>query len=127
MIRRPPRSTRTDTLFPYTTLFRSDKRNAETGDHQRRQNLVRGNAAGLEDHDFAVLVELDQRDERAEQNRKGQEPGNDLGNSQAHISPQIVLAIAGLGKDLAAFSRSEERRVGKECVSTCSSRWWPDH
>src|SRR3546814_6850224 len=25
MLRRPPRSTRTDTLFPYTTLFRSDK------------------------------------------------------------------------------------------------------
>src|SRR3546814_6316755 len=25
MIRRPPRSTRTDTLFPYTTLFRSDQ------------------------------------------------------------------------------------------------------
>src|SRR3546814_2439539 len=29
MIRRPPRSTRTDTLFPYTTLFRS-KRGTET-------------------------------------------------------------------------------------------------
>src|SRR3546814_19484322 len=28
MIRRPPRSTRTDTLFPYTTLFRSDRRTA---------------------------------------------------------------------------------------------------
>src|SRR3546814_19181045 len=28
MIRRPPRSTRTDTLFPYTTLFRSER---ETG------------------------------------------------------------------------------------------------
>src|SRR3546814_7121676 len=26
MIRRPPRSTRTDTLFPYTTLFRSDRK-----------------------------------------------------------------------------------------------------
>src|SRR3546814_4910070 len=26
MIRRPPRSTRTDTLFPYTTLFRSRRR-----------------------------------------------------------------------------------------------------
>src|SRR3546814_19906469 len=25
MIRRPPRATRTDTLFPYTTLFRSDR------------------------------------------------------------------------------------------------------
>src|SRR3546814_15259561 len=30
MIRRPPRSTRTDTLFPYTPLFRSSLRN-ETG------------------------------------------------------------------------------------------------
>src|SRR3546814_19903250 len=29
MIRRPPRSTRTDTLFPYTTLFRSRKNAAE--------------------------------------------------------------------------------------------------
>src|SRR3546814_2776691 len=29
MIRRPPRSTRTDTLFPYTTLFRSDGRPAD--------------------------------------------------------------------------------------------------
>src|SRR3546814_4058820 len=29
MIRRPPRSTRTDTLFPYTTLFRSENRRRE--------------------------------------------------------------------------------------------------
>src|SRR3546814_13005538 len=29
MIRRPPRSTRTDTLFPYTTLFRSGLRNGQ--------------------------------------------------------------------------------------------------
>src|SRR3546814_1146387 len=29
MIRRPPRSTRTDTLFPYTTLFRSQPEHAE--------------------------------------------------------------------------------------------------
>src|SRR3546814_10413547 len=32
MIRRPPRSTRTDTLFPYTTLFRSDPQDQQ-GDH----------------------------------------------------------------------------------------------
>src|SRR3546814_1250576 len=31
MIRRPPRSTRTDTLFPYTTLFRSVKRHLIDG------------------------------------------------------------------------------------------------
>src|SRR3546814_14918801 len=29
MIRRPPRSTRTDTLFPYTTLFRSEAQRVE--------------------------------------------------------------------------------------------------
>src|SRR3546814_2957869 len=32
MIRRPPRSTRTDTLFPYTTLFRSNLRRAAAFD-----------------------------------------------------------------------------------------------
>src|SRR3546814_3400856 len=31
MIRRPPRSTRTDTLLPYTTLFRSDRENLRYG------------------------------------------------------------------------------------------------
>src|SRR3546814_16863162 len=29
--------------------------------------------------------------------------------------------------DMPADLRSEERRVGKECVSTCRSRWSPDH
>src|SRR3546814_6328506 len=38
MIRRPPRSTRTDTLFPYTTLFRSQA-------NERRQHAVAGAAA----------------------------------------------------------------------------------
>src|SRR3546814_3375770 len=32
MIRRPPRSTRTDTLFPYTTLFRSPTEDGPTPD-----------------------------------------------------------------------------------------------
>src|SRR3546814_4614158 len=41
MIRRPPRSTRTDTLFPYTTLFRSG-RDAE-------HLLIAGHNPGLED------------------------------------------------------------------------------
>src|SRR3546814_16639319 len=35
MIRRPPRSTRTDTLFPYTTLFRSQSREQPLQDRQR--------------------------------------------------------------------------------------------
>src|SRR3546814_18308450 len=37
MIRRPPRSTRTDTLFPYTTLFRSvQKRIEKLGQHRKQ-------------------------------------------------------------------------------------------
>src|SRR3546814_2737832 len=35
MIRRPPRSTRTDTLFPYTTLFRSRALYRRGGNHHR--------------------------------------------------------------------------------------------
>src|SRR3546814_5232406 len=41
MIRRPPRSTRTDTLFPSTTLFQSGE-----GDHQRHQVAVLGDRLG---------------------------------------------------------------------------------
>src|SRR3546814_19445081 len=54
MIRRPPRSTRTDTLFPYTTLFRSgsqgnggcrrDRREPRRCRHTRCRNLRRGAA-----------------------------------------------------------------------------------
>src|SRR3546814_3686306 len=39
MIRRPPRSTRTDTLFPYTTLFRSERPVDEAGDAHRGRPL----------------------------------------------------------------------------------------
>src|SRR3546814_3310113 len=38
MIRRPPRSTRTDTLFPYTTLFRSLSRRRRHGAHRDRRH-----------------------------------------------------------------------------------------
>src|SRR3546814_12983957 len=41
MIRRPPRSTRTDTLFPYTTLFRS----AANRRYLKTHNAMRGIAA----------------------------------------------------------------------------------
>src|SRR3546814_5766505 len=42
MIRRPPRSTRTDTLFPYTTLFRSpNDRTADSRSHKFKVSRVR--------------------------------------------------------------------------------------
>src|SRR3546814_10839947 len=43
-----------------------------------------------------------------------------------HKDVHVAVAINGLGARLAT-ARSEERRVGKECVSTCRSRWSPYH
>src|SRR3546814_4474801 len=40
MIRRPPRSTRTDTLFPYTTLFRSAETVSLGGGIERLTNII---------------------------------------------------------------------------------------
>src|SRR3546814_7291697 len=40
MIRRPPRSTRTDTLFPYTTLFRSSRIAAPTASSAAPKRLI---------------------------------------------------------------------------------------
>src|SRR3546814_19641884 len=46
------------------------------------------------------------------------------GNEQAHFH----TSLSGADWDeLCGMARSEERRVGKECVSTCRSRWSPYH
>src|SRR3546814_1231254 len=56
MIRRPPRSTRTDTLFPYTTLFRSAAILHPAADPRRRLDLhVEMRAAAMAR--FAELLE----------------------------------------------------------------------
>src|SRR3546814_16866852 len=77
MIRRPPRSTRTDTLFPYTTLFRSDRLQA------------RGWSAG------------DNRPARAAVQNDLQEAGTArlAGMDKAGISMQI-LSLTGAGAEL---------------------------
>src|SRR3546814_16668991 len=48
----------------------------------------------------------------------------------AAVDPDAALDRLGRREfvfDVQGHFRSEERRVGKECVSTCSSRWSPDH
>src|SRR3546814_15556162 len=68
MIRRPPRSTRTDTLFPYTTLFRSRHLDAvptrKAGHHRLHAGIDRGDIGqavdiaqfGLADRRIALIV-----------------------------------------------------------------------
>src|SRR3546814_14730056 len=61
MIRRPPRSTRTDTLFPYTTLFRSNHVviHAVAGDRARRTDPLLALGAGPRQHQGAEQMRVD--------------------------------------------------------------------
>src|SRR3546814_13479937 len=97
MIRRPPRSTRTDTLFPYTTLFRSAK--AELAVSKDRDDLARG-----------ALSATRRATERIEDARRELK--------------QVDAEVGKLDDDIGKL-RSEGRRVGKECVSTCRYRGSP--
>src|SRR3546814_4883663 len=45
----------------------------------------------------------------------------------ASSAGQALEAVIAHRVALPTFTRSEERRVGKECVSTCRSRWSPYH
>src|SRR3546814_6185316 len=80
MIRRPPRSTRTDTLFPYTTLFRSDE-------HRH--------VAGVGDEEGPV-VDLDRVVGDAEQHGKDQRHAA-LGEETA---PARLQRRADLGREI---------------------------
>src|SRR3546814_12121867 len=118
MIRRPPRSTRTDTLFPYTTLFRSRDRPAprtqfraaERHGLQRSAGALPAGGAGGVRHAAGRAAGGDRRALSAGRRRRG-------------ASRARGRADHGLGA--AGDVRSEERRVGKEGVSTCRSRWAP--
>src|SRR3546814_14988252 len=108
-IRRPPRSTRTDTLFPDTRLFRC-----------YLGHIAREPAAAFINVDKLTKA----RTFSSFRPRRRGNPGccrrpllaRERGDHGRHI---CTLALEAL--------RSEERRVGKACVSTCRSRWSPYH
>src|SRR3546814_11601100 len=112
MIRRPPRSTRTDTLFPYTTLVRSD------GTRVRALRYSASHAAATALVPAGCWLE-DQG------NGAARVCGADGEWEGIHSVKEIAICIAALKARIDV--RSEERRVGKECVSTCRSRWSPYH
>src|SRR3546814_15975527 len=71
MFRRPPRSTRTDTLFPYTTLFRSLARRLDENDKAldnltATRRLAEADAAAAHAHIEAELSAHRQRRDEAE-------------------------------------------------------------
>src|SRR3546814_12195559 len=125
MIRLPPRSTRTDTLFPYTTLFRSDVV-TRRGQLHVYQPLLASSRAGY--WPAGALIEGDAS------TGKWQELTPRLSNTCTVFPHNESMTQAQQGdyawalwRPYSCCQRSEESRVGKECVSTCRSRWSPYH
>src|SRR3546814_14105968 len=99
MIRRPPRSTRTDTLFPYTTLFRSARYLSGT----RSAGIRRG------DHvvcDPGAVVHLD---------RHTRSPSGCTESHRRLAAAGLVWWLAG---DLPGRIVARER-TGRQAVATC--------
>src|SRR3546814_14476225 len=119
MIRRPPRSTRTDTLFPYTTLFRSivipaftEAATTAAGNRVPAMTGVPESISGSRTMYCSY-----------------QEPsviGAEYYGSPRPITRKLTRRFQTFHY-LSGLCRSEERRVGKECVSTCRSRGSPYH
>src|SRR3546814_15661714 len=124
MSRPPPRSTRTDTLVPYTPLFRSTQLNGRTSD----MNAI---GAIAKEHGLKIVED------------SCQALGASFGGTKAGLFglagsysffPAKTLGCFGDGGAIVTNSddaaaairqvRSEERRVGKECGRKGRSRWW---
>src|SRR3546814_19161714 len=116
MIRRPPRSTRTDTLFPYTTLFRSNWRivpeSTETmSAFSNAQPIRRRSTLSSDSQKNLPSIPCDFSKNLAVVERK---------TTAIHRISAAILQFLN-------YNSSDERSVGKECVSTVRSRWAPYH
>src|SRR3546814_9851144 len=167
MMRRTPRSTRTDTLLPYTTLFRSEGSSAEGDFHSALTFATVYNApvifnvvnnrwaissfsgfAGGERTTFAARavgygiagLRVDGNDalavyaatqwaaDRARTNNGPTLIEHFTYRAERHSTSDDPSAYRAAPEARAwpfgdPVARSEARRVGKECVSTCRCRW----
>src|SRR3546814_15709469 len=128
MIRRPPRSTRTDTLFPYTTLFRSDD--------PARQRVGQDRSEPIADRDVhPPIIGCDQEDDAVVRLFPADSPG---AAEPVAVIADIMAFEAGDGRDAelasarrfellelggnALFLSTVEHRVGKVGVNKVEIR-----
>src|SRR3546814_11381337 len=115
-VRRPPRSTRTDTLFPHTTPCRSRPHGHVGPELQLVANIAEISsqltAAGEPFAPGPVLPQLGQRE---------------FVDRNVRIDPGTGITVPVPDPAWLRGGRSDERRVGKGCVSTCRSRGSPYH
>src|SRR3546814_13209334 len=126
MIRRPPRSTRTDTLFPYTTLFRSilSQGYGACPSIQPALGPIEIWVANIRIESATFLLGF------LDVVHRNSLPIAGRRTDMRYESTSTVLSCptwCARQDKLILRMRSEERRVGKEGVSPCRSRWSPDH
>src|SRR3546814_14592386 len=111
MRRRPPRSTRTDTLCPYTTLFRScsTRTSATNLPLSTDSQQIRRSCRPVR-RVYHILTFTQQ----------GKRHCVETWRHPCRCCRSVTWTLP-------ARTRSEERRVGKEWVSPCRSRWSPYH
>src|SRR3546814_12364676 len=148
MIRRSPKSSRTDTLLPSTTLFRCLRDGflngprffygsvflPQTGVHGDMRPAHQGTdfcGCGSLRNSFSVCADGVDECIKAvrEELRKGAHHIKIMGSGGVVSTTDPLDRCQYSDAEISAIveERSEERRVGKECVSTCRSRWWPYH
>src|SRR3546814_20007942 len=132
MIRRPPRSTRTDTLFPYTTLFRSLVNNASRFVYDELDGFSAADWSAHMDVNARAPALLTQAFARAVPEGRGGLIVNVADAKLAFPNPDFFtytlskMALAGLDQLNARVlsprkirgGRSEERREGERGVMT---------
>src|SRR3546814_17473438 len=140
MIRRPPKSTRTDTLFPYTTLFRSLIK-AAAWPLNFWLPAAYANACAPVGAVFAIMTKVGIYAllrigslllPTGAPAAFGGEWMFPLGMATLIFGTVGILAAPQAERQagyciIMSSGRSEERRVGKGCVSPCRSRWAPYH
>src|SRR3546814_11666501 len=123
-MRRPPRSTRTDTLFPYTTRCRSGELldGADTVSSMERAGFEVRDVEALREH-YALTL----RAWVANLEQHWDDAVALVGVRRARVW-RLYMAASAIGfEDGGLGVSTEERRVGKECVSKCRTEWSPCH
>src|SRR3546814_14423452 len=128
MLRLPPISQRTYSLFPSTTLFRSPSSTSLHADQTPQGSAL--TPISQFRHLATMRASVVLPTPRVPVSRIAGcslSPANAC-DSALTTCPCPITSDNMRGRYLRASARrSEERRVGKECVSTCRCRWSPDH
>src|SRR3546814_15373082 len=123
MIRRPPRSTRTDTLFPYTTLFRSRRNRICFPPWRRDMGLAKGLQLALTP--ISVCVERSRDTHRNGVRPRGISTSLDANGYGVFMRIGVVAPSTPILPANSEAVRSEERLVGEGGVHKCRSSGSP--